>query len=179
MQAGIALLLRDTCPDLAATVHAIELAQRTGGAVHAVFTGEKRQDSGSTYGKESETDNDATYISRIISLAIWWGEKKGVEVHLHFMESLSDASLLRLCLTYRIFCLVTGVGDRNTMKREALRIARLRKRMAAEVTRGNQTLWSVIIPTWHDFAFKSVITRFEKVVWQNEPACFQPGLCQT
>ncbi len=175
MQAGIALLLRDAGPDLAATVQAIELAQRTGGAVHAVFTVAKRQEGSEACSREGEeTDNKATLFARIISLASWWGGKKEVRIHLHLLESLSDASLFRLCLTYRISCLVIGVGNRNDMKKEELRIERLRKRMAAEETRTNQILWSVIIPTWHDFAFKSVITRFEKAVWWNEFALY-PG----
>lgn len=172
MQAGIALLLRDADPDLAATVHAIELAERTGGAVHAIFTDARPQKGNEACGQEGETENKATLFGRIISLANWWGEKKGVRIHLHLLENLSDASLFRLCLAYRISCLVIGVGNRNDMKKEELRMVRLRKRMAIEETRSNQILWSVIIPTWQDFAFKSVITHFEKAVWWNEFALF-------
>jgi hypothetical protein len=178
MQAGIALLLRDAGPDLAATVHAIELADRTGGAVHAIFTDVRRQEGSEACSREGETENKATLYARIISLANWWGEKKGVRIHLHLLENLSDASLYRLCLAYRISCLVSGVDNRNDMKREELRVVRLRKRMAVEETRSNHILWSFIIPTWQDFAFKSVITHFEKAVWWNEFALF-PGTTST
>ena len=170
MQPGIALLLRDACPDLAATVHAIELAKRTGGVVHAIFSGENRPDGNGKGGKEAIKYDNTTFLARILSLATWWSEKRGVKVHMHLLENLADATLFRLCRAYRISCLVTGVGNRHDMKREASRVVRLRKRMASEDAQGHQVLWSVIIPAWHDFAFKSVITRFEKVVWQNAPA---------
>ena len=171
MQPGIALLLRDACPDLAATVHAIELAKRTGGVVHAIFTGENCQDGMGKGGKEAINYDNTTFWARILSLATWWSEKSGVKLHLHLLEDFADASLLRLCRAYSIFCLVTGVGNRHGMKREASRVVRLRKRLAAEDAYSNQVFWSVIIPAWHDFAFESVITRFEKVVWQDSTAC--------
>ena len=179
MHSGIALLLRDACPDLAATVQAIELAQRTGGAVHAIFADARRQDGDAIHGKEGTTNDNSSFFARIISLANWWGQKNGVIVHLHLLENLADASLLHLCRTYGISCLVTGVGNRNNMKKEALRVVRLRKLMAVEETPSAPVLWSVIIPTWHDYAFQSVITRFEKVVWQKEAACYQAEFSQT
>ena len=171
MQPGIALLLRDACPDLAATVHAIELAKRTGGIVHAVLTGGHWPDGRDISGKEAIDIDNRSFLARILSLATWWSEKSGVKLHLHLLEDLADTSLLRLCRAYHIFCLVTGVGNRHGMKREVSRVVRLRKRLAAEDAHSNEVFWSVIIPAWHDFAYESVITRFEKVVWQEDTAC--------
>ncbi|MFH1019136.1 MAG: hypothetical protein V1782_00785 [Pseudomonadota bacterium] len=42
MEAGIALLLTGACADLPAVVHAIDLAKRTTGIVHAVFRAERK-----------------------------------------------------------------------------------------------------------------------------------------
>jgi len=166
MQSGIALLLRNARPDLAATVHAIALAQRTGGVVHAIYTDPKGPTGEAADEKETEDKNESL-LARVLSLATWWSERREVKVHLHLLEDLGDASLLRLCRTYRISCLVIGVGSKNGMKRETLRVLRLRK-MALEDSHAPQVLWSVIIPAWRDSGFESVINHFEKVVWQDE-----------
>jgi len=168
MQNGIALLLKNARPDLAATVQAIELAQRTGGVVHAVYTDPKGPGSEAA-GEKETNDKSETLLARILSLAAWWSERREVKVHLHLFEDFADASLLRLCRTYRVSCLVTGVGSRNGMKRETLRVLRLRK-MALEDSHAPQVLWSVIIPAWRDSGFESVIDHFEKVVWQKQSA---------
>jgi hypothetical protein len=178
MQLGIALLLWDASPDLAATVHAIELAKRTGGIVHAIFAGAGDQRRNSSKTKEAQQNSRSTSIAQIISLATWWSEKQGVKVHLHMLDSLSDAALLRLCGAYRIYCLVTGVSSRHSLKREVMRVARLRRRLAAPGNSDNPILWSVIIRAWHDFAFEPIVSRFEKVVWQKDHDCPPTGLLQ-
>lgn len=177
MQLGIALLLRDISPDLAATVHAIELAKRTGGIVHAIFTGagDQRRNSSDT---EETQQNRSTSIAQIVSLAMWWSEKQGVKVHLHMLDSLGDTALLRLCSAYRIYCLVAGVGNRQSLKREVMRVARLRKRLAGSGNSDHPILWSVIIRAWRDSAFEPIVNRFEKVVWQKDHDSPQTGLLQ-
>ena len=90
MEAGIALLLTGACADLPVVVHAIDLAKRTTGIVHAVFRSERLVDKKNEAFRETRRD--------IISLTTELGSQEGVDTHTHLLERVSGEPLIRfLC----------------------------------------------------------------------------------
>ena len=151
MEAGIALLMTGACADLPAVVHAIDLAKRTTGIVHAVFRAERKTE------RKSKTFGETR--GEIISLANGLGSQEGVSIHTHILERLSGEPLVRFLCAQRIFCLVLGVRDQQAFERKTAWIDLLRKHL---VTRKNwylPALWSVIITAWDDPALERIITR--------------------
>ena len=70
MKTGVALLLRGSPADLSATLHAIELAKRTTGIVHAVFMEQGGTHKGTDPGRETE-NNTQPLTGQFIALASW------------------------------------------------------------------------------------------------------------
>ncbi|MDP3694707.1 MAG: hypothetical protein Q8R42_01180, partial [Desulfocapsaceae bacterium] len=128
MKTGVALLLRGSPADLSATLHAIELAKRTTGIVHAVFMEQGGTHKGKDPGRETENDTQPL-AGQFIALANWLGDVAEVTVHIHRLESMADDLLVRFLCNYRIFYLILGAEDRSSLKRKTAWIARLRRRL--------------------------------------------------
>lgn len=151
MEAGIALLLTGACADLPAVVHAIDLAKRTTGIVHAVFRAERNADKKSKVFGETRGE--------IISLATGLGSQEGVSIHTHILERLSGEPLVRFLCAQRIFCLVLGVSDQQAFTRKTAWIDLLRTQLAARNNWYLPVLWSVVVTPWDDPSLERIITR--------------------
>ncbi len=151
MEAGIALLLTGTYADLPAVVHAIDLAKRTSGSVHAAFRAERKAERKNKAFGETRGD--------LISLATGLGSQEGVSIHAHILERLSGEPLLRFLCAQRIFCLVLGVSDQQAFERKTAWIDLLRKQLAARNNWYLPVLWSVVTTPWDDPALEHIITR--------------------
>lgn len=158
MTVGIALLLKGSSADLSATLHAIELAKRTTGVVHAVFVGNQ-------VALERGKREDAGWAEQFVALVRWLGDVEQVSVHIHLLESLADDLLVRFCCTYRIFCLVLGAGNREAIIRKTAWFEQLRRQIAKEQKWFLPTLWSVIIEPWEEPVFEQIINRMKKGGW--------------
>lgn len=151
MEAGIALLLTGACADLPAVVHAIDLAKRTTGIVHAVFRAERNADQKNKAFGETRGE--------IISLATGLSSQEGVRIHTHILERLSGEPLVRFLCAQRIFCLVFGVSDQQAFERKTAWIDSLRKQLVARENWYLPVLWSVVVTSWDDPALERIITR--------------------
>lgn len=166
MNVGIALLLRGSPADLSATIHAIELAKRTTGVVHAVFMEQGGADKGKDPGEETEYDTQ-TLNGQLIALASWLGDVEEVSIHIHRLESMADELLVQFFCEYRIFCLILGATDRSALKRKTAWIERLRRRLSDRKDCFLLHLWSVIIPPWDDLTFAHIIAGFTRAAWST------------
>ena len=155
MEAGIALLLTGACADLPAVVHAIDLAKRTTGIVHAVFRAERKADKKNKAFGETRGD--------LISLATALGHQEGVSIHTHILERMEGEPLLRFLCTQRIFCLVLGVGDQQAFARKSAWVDLLRKQLVARDNWYLPVFWSVIITPWDDPALEHIIARCKQL----------------
>lgn len=151
MEAGIALLLTGACADLPAVVHAIDLAKRTTGIVHAVFRAEPKAARKSKVFAETRGD--------LISLATGLGSREGVSIHTHILERMAGEPLIRFLCTQRIFCLVLGVGDQQAFARKTAWIELLRKQLVARDNWYLPVFWSVIVTPWDDPVLERIISR--------------------
>lgn len=151
MEAGIALLLTGACADLPAVVHAIDLAKRTTGIVHAVFRAERKAERKSKGFAETRGD--------LISLATGLGSREGVSIQTHILERMAGEPLIRFLCAQRIFCLVLGVGDQRAFARQTAWIELLRKQLAARDNWYLPVFWSVIVTPWDDPALEHLISR--------------------
>lgn len=179
MTPGIALLLKGSSADLSATLHAIELAKRTTGIVHAVFV-EKKEEAGRVAAKARESGRRT---EQFMALARWLGDAERVIVHIHKLESLADDLLVRFCCANRIFCLVLGAGDRAATERKAAWFERFRRRISGEQDWFLPAPWSVIIEPWEEPVFEQVINRLKKGAWSTAAisslaGSLRPGLPQ-
>ena len=166
MKTGIALLLRGSPADLSATLHAIELAKRTTGIVHAVFMEQGGTNKGKNHGEETE-NNTQDLAGQFIALASWLGDVKEVAIHIHRLESMADELMVRFLCKYRIFCLILGAEDRSSLKRKTAWIERLRRRLGEKGDCYLPQLWSVIIPPWDDLVFARIIAGFTRAAWST------------
>lgn len=140
MKSGIALLLTGASVDLAATIHAVELARRTTGILHTVSKACRKNDvmSFSTEGMPEQ----------YVSLATRIGNQHGVRTHAHILERLTGQPLIRFLCEQRIFCLVLGVNDQKGFERKTVWVNLLRKQLQASVNWYLSDLWSVIMTPW-------------------------------
>ncbi|MDO9041002.1 MAG: hypothetical protein Q7U64_01495 [Desulfocapsaceae bacterium] len=166
MKTGVALLLRGSPADLSATLHAIELAKRTTGIVHAVFMEQGGKHKGKDPGRETENDTQPL-AGQFIALANWLGDVAEVTVHIHRLESMADDLLVRFLCNYRIFYLILGAEDRSSLKRKTAWIARLRRRLDEQDDCFLPQLWSVIIQPWNDLVFARIIAGFKRAAWST------------
>ena len=166
MKTGVALLLRGSPADLSATLHAIELAKRTTGIVHAVFMEQGGTHKGKDPGRETENDTQPL-AGQFIALASWLGDVAEVTVHIHRLESMADELLVRFLCNYRIFCLILGAEDRSSLKRKTAWIERLRRRLGEKEDCFLPQLWSVIIQPWDDLVFARIIAGFTRAAWST------------
>jgi hypothetical protein len=140
MQAGIALLLTGASADLSAIVHAVELARRTTGILHAVYRAERKAERKRASAQETQ--------EHPVSLATRLGNQAGVGIHPHILERLSGEPLIRFLCAQRIFCLVLGVNDRKEFERKNAWVNLLRKQLQTDKNWYLPALWSVIMTPW-------------------------------
>lgn len=167
MPLGIALLLKGSSADLSATLHAIELAKRTTGIVHAVFVEKRGETATGAVHAEARGRENRRRIEQFVALTRWLGDAERVSIHIHTLESPADDLLVRFCCTYRIFCLVLGAGDRAATERKAAWFERLRRRLSGERDWFLPAPWSVIIEPWEEPVFEQVINRLKKGTWST------------
>ena len=166
MKTGIALLLWGSPADLSATLHAIELAKRTTGIVHAVFMEQGGIRKGKNPGEGAKEDTQSL-TEQFIALASWLGDVAGVAVHIHRLEGIADELLVRFLCEYQIFCLILGAYDRGSLRRKNAWIAGLRQRLGEQGDCFIPQLWSVIIPPWDDLVFARIIAGFTRAAWST------------
>ncbi len=166
MKTGIALLLWGSPADLSATLHAIELAKRTTGIVHAVFMEQEGINQGKNLGKEAKEETQSL-TEQFIMLIRWLGDVAEVAVHIHRLEGMADELLIRFLCNYQIFCLILGIHNRSEQRRKNAWIARLRQRLSEQRDCFLPQLWSVIIQPWDDLVFARIIAGFTRAEWST------------
>jgi hypothetical protein len=140
MEAGIALLLTGASADLSATIHAVELARRTTGILHAICKRGRRDGGKRAAAKETP--------EQLVSLAIRLCNQEGVRIHTHILERLTGEPLIRFLCAHRIFCLVLGVNDRQGFMRKGVWVNLLRQQLKDNENWYLPDLWSAIITPW-------------------------------
>lgn len=140
MESGIALLLTGASADLSATIHALELARRTTGILHAVCKKGRRSGGKRTAARETP--------EQLVSLATRLGNQEGVRIHTHILERLTGEPLIRFLCAHRIFCLVLGVNDRKEFMRKGVWLNLLRHQLQTSENWYLPDLWSAVITPW-------------------------------
>lgn len=152
MEAGIALLLTGASVDLSATIHAVALARRTTGILHAVCKEDRRSaDRKSSAAREKQ--------EQLVSLATRLGSQEGVKIHTHILEKLTGEPLIRFLCAHRIFCLVLGVNDRKGWERKTLWLNLLRKQLQSSENWYLPDLWSAIMTPWDASTLERAISE--------------------
>ncbi len=170
MTGGIALLLRGSPADLSAIFHAIELAKRTTGVVHAVLMEQGGTSKGPNSGEEVKNET-RTFAGQFIVLVNLLGEVEGVAVHIHGLDSMADELWIRFFCENRIFCLIIGVGSRSLLRRKTAWVARLQRLLTKREDCFLPRFWSVIIPPGNDREYVQLIDRCARItggVWVIE-----------
>lgn len=170
MEAGIALLLTGSSADLSATIHAIELARRTTGIVHAV--GKKGMQIGGRRSVAREKQQ------QLVSLATRLGDQEGVRIHTHILERLTGEPLIRFLCAHRIFCLVLGVNDRKGFERKSVWVNLLRRQLQTSEKWYLPDLWSAIMTPWDASTLELAISEINgrsQALMQGEPS---PADCE-
>ena len=155
-EAGIAVLLKGDSADLFASLHAIELAKRTGKIVHAVIiahNGEKVAVA------SVDKDVDANRCQDPILLAVWLGQAEGVRVRWHTLLDAADAELLDFFRTYRIFCLIAGARSRKGMQRQTRWLDKLRGQLLNDASWYPQAFWVLVTEPWDNTMFERVVRQ--------------------
>ena len=145
-ESGIALLIRGNSGDFLASLHAIELAKRTGKILHAVIIGRNG---------ESLAD-DVDCCDDPMLLAAWVGRAEGLRIRWHTLLDAADDELLGFFRTYRIFCLVVGARSKKAMRRKIRWIDELRGKLLSDARWFSRAFW-VLVAEPCDF------TMFERV----------------
>ncbi|HIJ89975.1 MAG: hypothetical protein OEV89_04340 [Desulfobulbaceae bacterium] len=151
MKAGIALLLTGATVDLSATVHAVELARRTTGILHAVCQADSKSGRKSSSARETQ--------EQFVSLATRLSGQEGVRIQTHILERLTGDPLIRFLCAHRIFCLVLGVNDRNGFERKTVWVNLLRKQLQSSDNWYLPDLWSVIMTPWDASTLERAISE--------------------
>ena len=157
MEAGIALLLTGASVDLSATIHAVALARRTTGILHAVCKADRKVEKKKLAAREAQ--------EQFVSLATRLANQEGVKIHTHILERLTGEPLIRFLCAHRIFCLVLGVNDRKGFERKTLWVNLLRRQLQTSENWYLPDLWSVIMTPWDastlERAISEVNSRFQ------------------
>ena len=151
MEAGIALLLTGASVDLSVTIHAVELARRTTGILHAVCKADRTADGKRSTARETQ--------EQVVSLATRLGNQEGVRIHTHILERLTGDPLIRFLCAHRIFCLVLGVNDRKGFERKTVWVNLLRKQLQTSENWYLPDLWSVIMTPWDASTLERAISE--------------------
>lgn len=165
MAIGIALLLSGSSGDLSAIIHAIELAKRTTGLVHAVFINDGPAEERKAKGEGAEKYDTRLTREQLITLATRLSDVENVNIHLHVLESLAEAMLVRFLCAYKIFCLILGVDDQPSLEHRRVWIDRLRQRLKGERDWYLPAFWSVLVRQGDELDFEDVFTRFKEEAW--------------
>jgi K+-sensing histidine kinase KdpD len=151
MEAGIALLLTGSSADLSATVHAVELAQRTNGILHAVYKADRKGERKRVGARETQ--------EQFVALATRLGSQAGVGIHTHILERLTGEPLIRFLCAHRIFCLVLGVNDKKEFERKTAWVNLLRNQLQTNKNWYLPALWSVIMTPWDASTLEHAISE--------------------
>ena len=149
-ESGIALLLKGDSSDLSASLHAVELAKRTGRVVHAVFIGKKGEDA-------ICVDDNRAHESNL--LAAWLGQAEELPIRWHRLFDASDDELIGFFRKYRIFCLIAGAGSRKAMQSKTRWLEKMRGKLINDAHWYPRAFWVLVTEPWDN-------TRFERVVRQ-------------
>ena len=155
-ESGIALLLRGDAADLFASLHALELAKRTGKIVHAVVIGRSGKEESVVTGIKGLGDN---HFQDSMLLAVWLGQAEGLRVCWHTLLDAADDELVGFFRTHRIFCLITGSRTRKAMQRKIRWLEKLRGRLLDDAHWYPRSFWLLVTEPWDN-------TMFERVVQQ-------------
>jgi len=131
---GIAVLIKGNSGDLFASMHAIELAKRTGKTVHALVVG--RNGEGVSVGD--------TRFDDPMLLAAWFGHAEGLRIRWHLLLDAADEDLLGFFHTYRIFCLIVGASSRMAMRRKTRWLEDLRGRLLSDAKWYSRAFWVLV-----------------------------------
>ncbi len=151
MEAGIALLLTGSSADLSATVHAVELAQRTNGILHAVYKADRKGERKRAGARETQ--------EQFVALATRLGSQAGVGIYTHILERLTGEPLIRFLCAHRIFCLVLGVNDKKEFERKTAWVNLLRNQLQTNKNWYLPALWSVIMTPWDASTLEHAISE--------------------
>ncbi len=151
MEAGIALLLTGGGVDLSATVHAVELARRTTGILHALCKADRTGEKKRSAARERQEE--------FVSLATRLASQEGVKIHTHILERLTGEPLIRFLCAHRIFCLVLGASDRKEFERKTVWVNLLRKQLQASENWYLPDLWSVIMTPWDASTLERAVSK--------------------
>ena len=150
-EAGIAVLLTGDSADLFASLHAIELAKRTGKIVHAVILGrDKGLASGGAGGKN---------VQDPILLAAWLGQAEGLQIRWHTLLDATDEELLAFFRTHRIFCLIAGARSKTAMQRKTRWLEELRGKLLNDAHWYPSAFWVLVTEPWDNEMFDRVVQQ--------------------
>lgn len=110
MSKAIAILMSGSATDLAAVFQGVELARRTGIRAYAFFPAEKHPS-----------------LSRQIVVRL--GDRAGIRLDCHLLESGDETELYDVIRIYRIFCLVVGTRDQTEKEQAMERLSILTNRL--------------------------------------------------
>ncbi|OGQ87557.1 MAG: hypothetical protein A2512_11580 [Deltaproteobacteria bacterium RIFOXYD12_FULL_56_24] len=154
MEAGIALLLTGSSADLSATVHAVELAQRTNAILHAVCKAKRKGERKRVGARERQ--------EQFVALATGLGNQAGVGIHPHLLERLTGEPLIRFLCAQRIFCLVLGVNDKKEFECKTAWVNLLRKQLQTNKNWYLPALWSVVMTPWDASTLEHAISEVNR-----------------
>lgn len=153
---GIAVLLKGDSVDLFASLHAIELAKRTGKIIHAVVIGRNGENvSGGTVAK-GVVDNR---FEDPILFATWLGQVEEVEIRWHTLLDATDDELIGFFRTCRIFCLIAGAKSKKAMQRKTRWLEELRGKLINDVHWYPQAFWVLVTGPWDNTMFERVVRK--------------------
>lgn len=149
-ESGIAVLLMGDSSDLSASLHAVELAKRTGKVVHAVFIGKSGVDA------KCVVDN-RTHDPVI--LAAWLGQAEELPIRWHTLTDATDEALIGFFRTHRIFCLISGAESRKAKLRKTRWLEEMRGRLFNDAHWYTRAFWVLVTEPWDNKRFERVIRQ--------------------
>lgn len=150
-EAGIAVLIKGDSADLFASLHAIELAKRTGKIVHAVVIG---RDGGTVSGGPG-----AKNVQDPILLAAWLGQAEGLQIRWHTLLDAADEELLGFFRAHRIFCLIAGARSKAAMERKTRWLEELRGKLLNDAHWYPSAFWVLVTEPWDNEMFDRVVQQ--------------------
>ena len=133
--------------------------------MHAVFVNEVPAGGRKSKGEGAEKHDRRASREQLISLATWLGGGENVSIHLHMLESLAEGLLVRFLCAYRIFCLILGAGDRQSLQYQSAWVDKLRHRLKGERGWYLPAFWSVLVQPGEEPDLEYVFTKYKDEAW--------------
>lgn len=141
MSKAIAILMSGGATDLAAVFQGVELARRTGVRAHALFPAEKQPS-----------------LSR--QLVVRLGDRAGIRIDCHLLESSDETELYDVIRIYRIFCLVVGTSGQPEKDRAMERLSILANRLRDDRLWFPSIFWTMAVEPVAAVRFEQALKKW-------------------